>query len=208
MCNIYLVRHGETYWNKLNIMHGQCDVPLNETGKKQAENLAVELRDIHFDLCISSPLQRARATAEEILKFHSTIPIYTDDRLMELYKGKLEGTYNNSEKLLHNERLEFLQKYDVESKAHFYKRVESFYSDILSKYKDKSILIVCHSGTVKMSNFCFKPDPVKNIVESYYDLHIKNCCCQLITADKLPKEKPILIEYDVSKEEYPWISTK
>lgn len=200
---IYLVRHGETYWNNLGIMHGQTDIPLNETGKEQAKNLAKNMLDIQLDICYCSPLQRAIFTAVEILKFHKNTPLIYDNRLMEIYKGKLEGTSNNSEELLKNEPLELLIKYNIESKSHYFKRIKNFFDEILPQNKDKNILIVSHSGTVKMSKFYFEP-PEKNIVEEWYNVHIKNC--ELIVIDnKMPTKLPKLVEYNVDKERYPLI---
>ena len=60
---LYLVRHGETDWNKVKKIQGQVDIPLNQFGKHLAEETAEGLRDIPFDLCISSPLSRAHETA-------------------------------------------------------------------------------------------------------------------------------------------------
>ena len=200
MSNIYLVRHGETYWNKLGIMHGQIDVPLNDTGKKQATNVAVQLMNTDFDVCFCSPLQRAVFTAKEILKYHKNIQLIYDDRLMELYKGKLEGTHKNSEQMLKNETLELLITYDIESKAHFFKRVKSFYDEILPTYSNKNILIVAHSGTIKMSMFYFNP-PDKNIVEAWYDYHINNCE-PYIFKNEMPTTSPTLKEYDIDEKEF------
>ena len=152
---IYVVRHGETYWNKSGIMHGQFDIPLNDTGKHQAIMAASELMCENFDVCFCSPLQRAVYTAKEILKFHKGLPVFYDDRLLEIYKGDFEGTINNSRKLLEKEDVELLKEHGVESKTHFYKRVKSFYDDAISKYENKNILIVAHSGTIKMSLFYF-----------------------------------------------------
>lgn len=203
MGNIYLIRHGETYWNKLGIMHGQMDIPLNETGKNQAMSIALQLKDINFDVCFCSPLQRAMYTAKEILKFHTNVPIFHDDRLMEIYKGLFEGTHNDSELIMKNENFELLSTYNIESKAHFFKRVKEFYDEILPLYKDKDILVVSHSGTVKMSMFYFNP-PKNCIIDEWYNIHIKNC--ELYTVEnKVPNGLPILKEYDVDKEKYPLI---
>lgn len=200
---IYLVRHGETYWNSLGIMHGQIDIPLNEIGKQQAKNLAKNMLDISIDICYCSPLQRAVFTAKEILKFHDNVQLIYDDRLKEIYKGKLEGTHNNSEQLLKNEPLKLLMKYNIESKAHYFKRIKNFYDEILPLNVNKNILIVSHSGTVKMSKFYFDP-PDNNIIDEWYNIHIKNCEL-IILENKLPTKLPKLVEYDVDKEAYPLI---
>ena len=64
---LYIVRHGETQWNKARKIQGQVDIPLNEFGRTLAKKTAKGLADINFDLCYTSPLIRARETAELIL---------------------------------------------------------------------------------------------------------------------------------------------
>lgn len=168
------VRHGQTYWNKNGIMHGQYDIPLNYTGIKQAKKIAQELKHEHFDLCICSPLKRAKLTAFNILLHHKNTDILYDNRLMELYKGLLEGKHLNSEKLLKTEDYALLKKFHIESKKEFYARVKSFVDEIESKHHNKRILIVAHSGTIKMLFFSFN-FPSVPLHKAYYDLHIKNC---------------------------------
>ncbi len=168
------VRHGQTYWNKNGIMHGQYDIPLNYTGIKQAKALSEELKNEFFDLCLCSPLKRAALTASIILRNHRNTKIIFDDRLKELSKGLLEGKHLNSEKLLKSENHDLLLKFNIESKKDFFSRVKDFINEIEQKYKNKKILIVSHSGTVKMLFFCFN-FPSVPLHRAYYDLHIKNC---------------------------------
>lgn len=175
MRNEYIfVRHGQTYWNKNGVMHGQYDIPLNYTGIQQAKKVADELKGEHFDICYCSPLKRARSTAYSILRHHRYTKLYYDARLMELSKGKLEGKHLNSEKLLKNEDYNLLRKFNIESKKDFYARVKSFIDEVEKKHKNKRILIVCHSGTVKMLMFSFN-FPKVPLHKAYYALHIKNC---------------------------------
>lgn len=175
MNNQYIfVRHGQTYWNKNGVMHGQYDIPLNYTGIKQAKKIAKELKNEHFDLCLCSPLKRAKSTAIQILAHHRSTRIVYDNRLMELNKGLLEGKHLSSEKLLKNEDYKFLKKFNIESKKDFFLRVKQFIDEIETKYRNKKILIVAHSGTIKMLFFCFN-FPKIELHKAYYDLHIKNC---------------------------------
>lgn len=154
MNNKYIfIRHGQTYWNKNGIMHGQYDIPLNNTGFNQAKKISNELKNEYFDMCICSPLSRARSTAIQILKYHRNTKIVYDDRLKELSKGLLEGKHLNSEKMLKDEDESILTKYKIESKKQFFSRVSEFLSEIESKYRNKKILIVAHSGTIKMCYF-------------------------------------------------------
>ncbi len=172
--NYTFVRHGQTYWNKNGIMHGQYDIPLNFTGIKQANNVSKELKNDHSDFCFCSPLQRAKSTAFRILTNHRNTKIIYDERLKELNKGLLEGKHLNSEALLKKEDSKFLEKFNIESKKDFYLRVKSFVDDIEKKYKGKNILIVAHSGTIKMLLFSFN-FPKTELNRAYYSLHIKNC---------------------------------
>lgn len=183
MNNHYLfVRHGQTYWNKNGIMHGQYDIPLNDNGIKQAKKIADELKNEYFDLCYCSPLTRAKKTAIEIIKNHRSKTIIYDNRLLELNKGLLEGKHLNSEKLLSTEDKNLLHKFKIESKLQFYNRVHSLLNELENNYHNKKILIVAHSGTIKMCFFYFHY-PKISLHKAYYLLHIKNC--KLYTIDTI-----------------------
>lgn len=87
---LYLVRHGITDWNSEKRIQGQVDIPLNETGRQLAKKTAEGLKDIPFDLCYSSPLIRARETAELIVG-ERKIQIIKEPRIIEMDFGKYEG---------------------------------------------------------------------------------------------------------------------
>lgn len=93
-CLIYLVRHGETYWNELRKMQGQVNIPLNEKGRKQARLTGERLKDVVFDICYTSPLSRARETAELILG-DGSIEIVDSPLLLEQGYGLAEGESQN-----------------------------------------------------------------------------------------------------------------
>lgn len=107
---------------------------------------------------------------------------------MELSKGLLEGKHLNSEKMLKEENDRLLEKFKIESKLAFFSRVKGFIDEIEAQYKGKKILIVAHSGTIKMLFFCFD-FPNKPIHKAYYDLHIKNCKPYKITSAKMRNRK-------------------
>ena len=65
---IYIIRHGETDWNRQHRLQGQTDIPLNRQGIDLADVTGKALQDVPFDICFSSPLIRAKQTANEILK--------------------------------------------------------------------------------------------------------------------------------------------
>jgi probable phosphoglycerate mutase len=61
---LWLVRHGETTWSRVRRHTGRTDLPLTPAGEAAAAALAPRLRDVAFDLALSSPLQRALRTAQ------------------------------------------------------------------------------------------------------------------------------------------------
>lgn len=88
---LILVRHGETYWNKEGLVQGgDSDIKLNDTGLEQARKLAAFLESEPITAILSSPLQRAIATAEAIANHHQ-LPVEIDQGLRELKVGELEG---------------------------------------------------------------------------------------------------------------------
>jgi broad specificity phosphatase PhoE len=90
MTSIYLVRHGQTAWNKEEVFRGRTDVPLNETGLKEAELAGMYLKEIDIHAVYSSPLSRARQTAEKIAQFHS-LDVQPLDGLIDMSFGNWEG---------------------------------------------------------------------------------------------------------------------
>ena len=62
--DLYLARHGETEWSRSGQHTGRTDLPLLPEGEARARQLGDRLRGIHFDAVYSSPLERARRTAE------------------------------------------------------------------------------------------------------------------------------------------------
>ncbi|WP_168211310.1 histidine phosphatase family protein [Actinosynnema sp. ALI-1.44] len=83
---IYLARHGQTAYNQTRRFQGQTEVPLDETGQRQAKELAVTVADLGLVALWSSPLTRARQTAEAV-SAHIGVPIRFDPRLMETDTG-------------------------------------------------------------------------------------------------------------------------
>ena len=94
MADLYLVRHGQTELNVQNILQGGHDSPLTARGREQAlaTRAAFEARGVTFDRVYSSPLGRARRTAELIAGEGRSIELVDD--LREWHLGSLEGTSN------------------------------------------------------------------------------------------------------------------
>lgn len=104
--NLYLIRHGETEWNHARKMQGQMDIPLNENGIRLAEATAEGMKDIAFDRIFSSPLSRAKKTAE-LVENGRGVAVELKDALKEIAFGLGEGSdinevKKNPEALMHN----------------------------------------------------------------------------------------------------------
>ncbi len=87
---LYIMRHGRTDWNDLHKLQGRTDIPLNAQGLQMAREAAQRYKDVHFDVCYTSPLRRALTTAEILLEGRD-VPIIPDERLCEMCFGVFEG---------------------------------------------------------------------------------------------------------------------
>lgn len=85
---IYLARHGQTDWNAERRLQGWTDIPLNETGRSQARDLAAALSHLRFDCVYCSALRRSRETAELLA---AGVQIVSLGSLNEQAHGKFEG---------------------------------------------------------------------------------------------------------------------
>lgn len=155
---LYIIRHGETDWNKTKRLQGKTDVPLNAFGKELAQKTAEGLQDVSFDLVITSPLMRARETAL-IIKNNREIPMIEDARIEEMSFGEYEGMCCKGEGFnIPDEEFHYFfdapEKYvpsgDGETFFEFCGRVENFLEDLLSNqdYQESTILIVVHGAVM------------------------------------------------------------
>lgn len=149
---IYIVRHGQTDWNVNGLMQGNTNIPLNETGIKQACDMKEKLKDVKFDLCISSPLERAKKTAEIIVD--NKCNIIFDDLLLERgmgeFEGKLYTLYKNYD---YYNLKENSSSHGVESIGTLLNRTRIFLDKIKKEHEGKTILIVSHAATIRSLHY-------------------------------------------------------
>jgi probable phosphoglycerate mutase len=88
---IYLVRHGETEWNRVRRFQGRSDLPLNQEGRKQVRALALALKNKPLVAIYTSPLIRALETARLIKVFHPSTPIFEEKGFIEMDLGEFDG---------------------------------------------------------------------------------------------------------------------
>ena len=151
---LYIIRHGETQWNVEGRLQGQSDTQLNENGIRLAKVTAEGMKDIPFDLGITSPLSRAKKTAQIILG-NRKVPLYEDARIQELSFGSWEGLGCRKENYqipsehfddFYHDPLHFQPAEDGETIQQLCKRTREFYMELIHKdeYQDKTILIASH----------------------------------------------------------------
>lgn len=165
---ICFVRHGQTEWNKLGRMQGHIDIELNKEGKKQAKIVKEKLRGIKFDKVFSSPLKRAKETAQIICDQE----VVVDDRLIERYNGELEGKFKNEIEVYPNFNDPNDTRFGIESLDSFKGRINNFLDEITKKYKNKNILVVSHAGVCLYVRCYFESEPDGVLYEKY---GLKNC---------------------------------
>jgi broad specificity phosphatase PhoE len=88
--SVTLVRHGQTERSAVGMYSGQLDVPLTATGREQAHRTAARLADAGVDAVVTSPLIRARDTAQAIADA-AGVPLTVDERFIEIDYGPFEG---------------------------------------------------------------------------------------------------------------------
>ena len=147
--NLYVVRHGQTPWNVEKKMQGSADIPLNEKGIEQAYETKNNLKGKKIDFIISSPLIRAKQTAD-IINEERNLPIIYDERLTERYYGEFEGvskqTFDYNSFWAYEKNMKYEKAENIQD---FFNRINEFVEDLKSNYNDESILIVCHAGVMK-----------------------------------------------------------
>lgn len=152
MLNVYLLRHGETQYNaEGNRYCGRTDIGLTEKGVKQAEAVFNQLKGKKMDAVYSSPLERARLTAE-IACGNKTVK--TDQRIIEVdfgdWEGKKKETFIAENASLWNAWMEGPEQSKAggtgETGNAVVKRVDDFFSEMLRKHSGETILVVGHNG--------------------------------------------------------------
>ncbi len=200
---LYFIRHGQTDWNRAHKLQGRTDVPLNEYGRYAAELTRDGLKDIKFDVAFTSPLVRAKTTAEIIMADRKA-PVYEDLRLIEVnfgaYEGQEFGVDDKNLQNFFNKPEEYYSVDGSESMEEILERTGAFLSELYQNpnYQDSTVLISTH-GAALSALLC----NVKGWEKADFwkgGLH-KNCG---ITIVEVVDGKPVILEeaiivYDENK---------
>lgn len=183
---IYIVRHGETNANVNGYLQGWTNDPLNENGIKLAVITGQGMKGIKFDYCISSPLIRAKETAEIILReSENNIPITFDDRIKEIDMGAWErkkfrpGEREIDEheiKMFFSDPFHFSGCPGGETIAQVCERTQDFLKELIRKDDNKTYLVTTHGFALRgMLNFLY------DTPSDYWHGHVPyNCAVNII----------------------------
>ena len=156
MSKLLLVRHGNTKLNSAERFWGQTDVELGADGVKQAKQLRDRLAAQKIDAIYTSNLSRTVATAEIIASRHQ-VDIITCDELVEINFGCVEGLTFKEISQRYPELAKLLARRSPETRFpggesidELNKRVSRFPSRLEKHKPEETILIVAHSGTLRL----------------------------------------------------------
>jgi probable phosphoglycerate mutase len=158
MAKIYLIRHGETTWNREKRLQGHLDIGLNERGYWQADRLGEYLANRSVAAVVSSDLSRAVDTAKAVAKHHE-LDLQYDQRLRERHYGLMQGLSHDEIADKHprnhlawkNREINF-QPESGESLQQFYDRVIESAVYWAKKYEGQDIAMVAHGGVLDCLN--------------------------------------------------------
>lgn len=191
MIKIYLIRHGETEQNKRKCLQGRSDIELNEYGRELARKTAEGLKDINFDIIFTSPLKRARETAE-IIRGNREIPMVCEERIQEISFGEYEGLCYGKDNysIPDADFMNFFdkpQEYQTppggESFEEILKRTGEFLQELMQKeeYQEKTILLSTHGCALK----ALLANVQKQALEAFWGAGVhKNCAVSLVVVEK------------------------
>lgn len=156
MTKIIVIRHGQTEWNIGQVFRGRADIPLNETGKKQAESLARALGFYKMAAIYSSPLSRAKETAEAVAKKQG-LEVKISKLLLDINYGEWQGlTHEEVRKKwpkiyrAWHEAPEKVKFPEGESLSEVKKRVVQFLKKVVLKHQNETIAAVSHRVAIKV----------------------------------------------------------
>jgi len=165
--SIIFLRHGQAENNTRRILAGRAGgVPLTDTGRDQAQKAAEFLEHLNVSAIYSSPIERARSTAEIVAR-HNSLDVTFDERLIELEMGDFTGMRYDD--IFSNHGNVFLKFYEgskeiaengIETFDQVKSRVGNIVSHVLKEHPDQNIVLVTHMDPIKaMLSAVIDPSP-------------------------------------------------
>lgn len=150
MTKVYLVRHGQTEWNKKLTFRGRVDIPLNEAGHMEAQALSHALKDKNIEAIYTSPLKRSIETAQPVAKFFH-LEIVPVQGLIDINYGDWEGLSFHEVKKRYGDQYKGWEKSpdlirfpNGETLDEAKERSFRAFKNIAKENPEKSILIIPH----------------------------------------------------------------
>ena len=168
---LYVIRHGETIENSNDCLCGRINSSLTEKGIKQALEIRKYFENKKVDLIFSSPLDRCKQTAEIIA--NNKIEINYSDSLLGRDHGEFTGVHKSLINFDEYWNYNLNKKYEsAENVRDLYNRVKELIENLKDKYPDKSVVLVTHSGILRVLYYYFAGIPDDGILS---EIEIKNC---------------------------------
>ncbi|RUL56991.1 MULTISPECIES: histidine phosphatase family protein [Lysinibacillus] len=145
MTLICLVRHGETEWNALKKIQGRADIPLNNVGALQANACRSYLSEFKWDVIVSSPLKRAKQTAE-IINDALSLKLHVMDDFIERNYGEIEGLTLEERAVMYPD----FQCPSQETLEEVKKRVMKGINELQRLHPNKKVIVVAHGGVINI----------------------------------------------------------
>ena len=187
---IYLIRHGETDWNRKGMFQGREDIALNENGIEQAKLCGKALKGEKFRAVITSPLIRAQRTAGIIAENLSIEQVVVEEDLIERDFGKISGLNpQEREAFLESDKDACMEPFEEVSN-----RMMSCIKRYADLYYDENIIIVSHGASINAFFALLSGGDI-----GIGKVLLKNTCINVVEyKDSIMKVKL----YNVSWEEY------
>ncbi len=148
------MRHGQTDWNLEDRFQGSTDIPLNNTGREQAEQAFEATSKLPIDIIVTSDLSRAKETAE-ILNRKMELPLILEPRLRERnfgdWQGKVKTEFTQEQIDIRRNTPELIEK-GGETYKQLETRAFGAINEHLNDNPDKNILFVCHGNIHRILN--------------------------------------------------------
>lgn len=143
---IVFVRHGQTEWNRAGRLQGRSDLPMNDTGRAQAKAAGIALKDSGaWDALVSSPLFRARQSAQIIADELGITAVQESPELMERDYGDAEGTVVSGLSEQNISRLMDLG----ETEEHLVERAINALFKISVQHTGQRVVVVSHGSLIR-----------------------------------------------------------
>jgi len=182
MTDLYLVRHGETDWNRQRRIQGRTDIPLNETGREQARLTGTLLTRRPIARVVASPLVRARETAEIIAGELGLDAPELRDAFVERDYGAAEGLSFHEIDTLYPEGTAVPGR---ETREEVAARILPALLALAGEYPGAAIVVVSHGGAIRAALLASEPDggfgPITN--GSVHSFHVAAGDLRLVAFD-------------------------